>query len=317
MQRTLIVYFSKYGSTQEVAELMAKILGPAMCITPDNFDEKYYDVNLVLIVSPIYYEKLDQKIQDFIIQNKDWLKGRMVALLVLAMSEALGIEIIKPFEEMLGDSVIWSGVTLGRITINKLDEYDKNELEKFYRITGTPFEDNDGISIEKIVNFSLKIKDEREKRIDAPSSADLRESIKNFMKEHNTCVLATGFKTNIRSTPIEYTYNDGNIYIISEGGEKFANIALNKKVSISIFNQYTGMNNLMGLVLTGNAQIIDRDSEAYQKVIEEKNISYQKIMELPFYLNILKIELEKAEFLSSNFILEGYNSKQIYYFKKN
>ena len=61
------------------------------------------------------------------------------------------------------------------------------------------------------------------------------QEIEKFIKSHNTCALATGYDDKIRCTPIEYLYLTGMFYIISEGGEKFANIMLNKNVSLSIF----------------------------------------------------------------------------------
>ena len=49
----------------------------------------------------------------------------------------------------------------------------------------------------------------------------LRKKIDGFLKEHNTCALATASADMVRNTPIEYNYLDGVIYLFSEGGLKF------------------------------------------------------------------------------------------------
>ncbi len=68
--------------------------------------------------------------------------------------------------------------------------------------------------------------------------------VQKFISSHNTCALATGFGTQVRCTPIEYTYWDDCFWLLSEGGEKFRNLKENKNVSLAIFDSYTGFSGL-------------------------------------------------------------------------
>lgn len=49
----------------------------------------------------------------------------------------------------------------------------------------------------------------------------LKERMESFLREHNTCALATCRKGKPRSTPMEYHYLDGCLFLLSSGGLKF------------------------------------------------------------------------------------------------
>lgn len=316
MQRTLIVYESKYGATEQIAKLLAKILGPAQYIRPNQFNIKYDDIDLILIASPIYGERLHKNIRNFISEQKDWLKNRLVALLSVALSEKSGLKALKPIKDLLEDCVIWSGTTKGRLIIDQLTENDKKRMQRFYKKVGIPFQNRGKLSVNDVVNKAYCIKELRDKGINVLPDEKLLTEIEKFIKSHNTCALATGYDDKIRCTPIEYFYLKGIFYIISEGGEKFANIALNKNVALSIFDPYSGMNNLGGMQISGKAVVIEEGSEEYKNIFEYKGISSNKITERRFSLNLIKIIPEKVEFLSSIFKSKGYPTKQIFLFKK-
>lgn len=312
MQRTLIVYESKYGATEQIAKIFAKILGPAQYIKPNQFNRKYDDIDLIVIASPVYREELHQNIRNFISEQKDWLKKRIVALLSVSLSIKSGSNALKPLKNLLEDCVIWSGSTNGRLMIDQLTENDKKSIQMFYKRVGIPLQNRDKFSLNDVVNKAYCIKKLRDKRIKVLPDEKLLTEIEKFIKSHNTCALATGYDDKIRCTPIEYLYLTGMFYIISEGGEKFANIMLNKNVSLSIFDPYSGMNNLGGMQISGKAFVIENGSEEYEKILGYKGISIKKINELPFSLNLIKIIPEKVEFLSSIFKSKGYSTKQIF-----
>jgi flavodoxin len=314
MQRTLIVYESKYGSTEEIALLMAKILGPAICTKPKDFDKMPKGVDLVVIIAPIYSDALNHDVIEFINQNQDWLRERKVALYCVTMNEKMGMHVLDPIKKQLGDCVISSGGILGRLKINNLDAEDKKRIEMFSKNVGMSIQDFDGVSVDKLASKALELRREMEKYIKTPPREVLKEAVEKFINEHNTCVLATGSGDRIRSTPIEYNYIDGVMYIISEGGEKFANIILNHNVSLSIFNPYSGMHELGGLQLSGVASILELNSEEYRQVLKNKGLSYKEVSNFSFYLNIIKIKLVKAEFLSTDLKATGYPIKQVLFF---
>jgi flavodoxin len=317
MQRTLIVYESKYRTTEQIVKIFAKILGPAQYIKSDKFNKEYNDRDLVVIASPIYNEQLHQNIINFVSEQKDWLRDRKVALLSVALSKKSGLNALTPLKNLLEDCVIWSGTTKGRLAIDKLTEDDKKRLKRFYEKVGKPFQNRDELSLNDVVKKACCIKELRDKCIEVLPDEILLTEIEKFIKSHNTCALATGYGDKIRCTPIEYLYLTGIFYIISEGGEKFANITLNENVSLSIFDPYSGMDNLGGMQISGKAFVIEEGSEEYEKIFEYKGISIKKMNELRFSLNLIKIIPKKVEFISSNFKSKGYPTKQIFIFKKS
>ena len=50
-------------------------------------------------------------------------------------------------------------------------------------------------------------------------------------------------------------------------------------------------------------------------VLEDKGLKTEKILEMPFRLNLIKVIPIKAEILYSKLRELGYDSKQIYYFE--
>ena len=104
----------------------------------------------------------------------------------------------------------------------------------------------------------------------------------------------------------------GNIYIISEGGLKFIGLSENKKVCICIYEDYTNMNNLCGLQISGNSEILEPWCEEYMETLDRKGLKIEKILKVPFNMNIIKVIPDKYEFLYSKFKNLGFDSKQTY-----
>jgi hypothetical protein len=104
---------------------------------------------------------------------------------------------------------------------------------------------------------------------------------------------------------------NGFFYILSEGGEKFANILRNPKVSLCIYNEYQGMNELGGIQITGSAELVGTGTGEYTSVLNKKGLDLDKINKLPISLNMIKITISKMEFLWSEFAKMGYDVKQI------
>lgn len=59
-----------------------------------------------------------------------------------------------------------------------------------------------------------------------------------FLKRNNVLHLSTGRNNVVRSTPLEYRLVERTFYILSEGGGKFANLAVNRRVCFSIAEPY-------------------------------------------------------------------------------
>jgi uncharacterized protein YhbP (UPF0306 family) len=176
-------------------------------------------------------------------------------------------------------------------------------------------EDMDFYNQDEVVKYSLKLKSIKEKLMTPVKLEELKTAVEEFLTSHNTCTLTTGHNNIVRSTPIEYSYKDGNIYILSEGGEKFANLLYNKNVSVAIYEDYTSMINLKGMQITGEASIIECESQEYTDVLTWKGLNVDAIKSLPVNMNMIKIKLNKVEFLNSQFKSQGADAKQIYKFE--
>ena len=139
----------------------------------------------------------------------------------------------------------------------------------------------------------------------------MEDFIEKFLTSHNTCTLSTGYQDRVRSTPIEYNYFNGFIYLLSEGGEKFANLPLNNHVSVAVYEDYTGFQKLAGMQITGTSEIISEDSAEFEDVLRMKGLKIDFIKRNPVKMNMIKITISKVEFLYSEFKKLGYEAKQI------
>jgi menaquinone-dependent protoporphyrinogen IX oxidase len=311
LQRTLLIYESKYGTTEKIIKNLSLVLGPANYIKTDEFTDLYQDFDFFIIGSPVYSGKFDPKIIKFVKDNQDWLKEKPVALLSSSLSSKDGAENLKELGEIIGNPV--SQETLGgTLKLADLDDNDKVALDAFSQKVGFPLKDMDNFNLEEVLAYALELKKIKDHLISpAPQT---KEFIEEFLSSHNTCTLSTAYQNRVRSTPIEYNYFNGFIYFLSEGGEKFANLPLNNQVSISIYEDYTGFQNLAGMQITGTSEIIDENSDEYQNVLKMKGLKIDFIKRNPVKMNMIKIKINKVEFLYSEFQKLGYEAKQIQYF---
>lgn len=140
----------------------------------------------------------------------------------------------------------------------------------------------------------------------------LEDNLKNLLASHNTCSLNTGFDGRLRSTPIEYSYVNGCLYFLSEGGEKFANIYINSNVGITIYHEFSGFSKLEGLQIEGVVYMVELFSDEYVDIVNMKGLSPSKLKELPVPLHMFKVKPVRIQILKSEFGKEGYKSKQIW-----
>lgn len=98
----------------------------------------------------------------------------------------------------------------------------------------------------------------------------------------------------MRCTPIEYTYREGALYLLSEGGERFAHLMLNRQVSVAVYNKYTGMASLGGVQITGTAAIVDQGSTEYAEILELKGLNPDQFVALPMDLNLIRIDIRRG-----------------------
>ncbi|MGZ7095407.1 MAG: flavodoxin domain-containing protein [Methanobacterium sp.] len=313
MQKTLIIYESKYGTTEKIARHLSQVLGPARHSRTSQV-QKSEEYDFVVIGTPIYSGNPHHEICEFIEDNLDWLKSKPVAIFCTCLSPEDGEENLNRLEEIIGN-IISKKYLGGILKQGKLSDEDKKALEIFSKKVGFQLQDMDNFDLEKVLDYALELKSIKEELMPQAPSNMIKETIEEFLKAHNTCTLSTSYKNRVRSTPIEYNYNEGFIYLLSEGGEKFSNLPLNENVSVAVYEDYTGMNDLAGMQITGTAYIIPGDSDEYEDIIKMKGLNMNFIKNYPVNMNIIKIELQRIEFLYSEFKKSGYEPKQIYKFK--
>lgn len=76
MKNTLVLYESKYGFTKMAAWQAALVLGPGKCMRFSEFNNNKQEWDLIVLLIPVYYEKLDEEAVENIKNNLDRLKKR-------------------------------------------------------------------------------------------------------------------------------------------------------------------------------------------------------------------------------------------------
>ncbi len=311
MERTLILYESKYGFTEYIAKSLSLILGPARYCKVSEFKEDYKKFSAIVICTPVYLESVDKNIIEFVSKNAEWIKQKKVILLCSCLAKNLADKYLKPLTDILGDSVCLQSYIGGELILSKLSGEDYELMKSFSNKTGFPLNDCKLFDQNAFVELALNIKKIKDRSSKTLNERELKVYITDFIKNHNTCALGTGRNVAVRSTPIEYMFIDECIYIVSEGGEKFANIIINQNVSISIFESYRSMSKLAGMQIAGVAEIIEIESDEYISVMINRGLNIEEVISLPVALNLIKVHIKKIEFLWSGFAELGYDTKQI------
>jgi flavodoxin len=308
LQRTLIIYESKHGTTEKMVKYLSLIMGPAKVCKVEEFTDAYRNFDLYVIGSPIYETKLDAKILKFVENNIDWLKEKNIVLFCNCIIGSDGEFYLQPLKELFGEKVIFSRAIRGELISGSLNKIEHEVKESQFDLLSS-------FSMEELVNFSLNLKEAISKLKRKAPEDTIKKFLEVFLHSHSTCTLCTGIDGKVRGTPVEYFYKDGYIYMLTEGGEKFANILLNPNVSICIYSSFTNIDKLNVLQINGVASLVDMNSREYNEIMRRRGIKSERLMVFPAYLNLLKIKLGKAEYLYHKFNEMGYDGRQVYIFK--
>lgn len=316
MNVTLILYESKYGTGESIAKSICPVLGPAKSFDINDApqDIKYYS-NIVLVFSLYGYESCKQ-ILKYIEDNKIDFTSKKVALVCLGLNKQDGLNEINKIKTIINKEDVFSEFIKGEMFINKLSSEDKEKIKSFCSKVGMPFSDLGKLDNREVWKLGKNLREYFNTPQFIPPVNVTKKEIESFLMNKNTCTLATGCEDFVRATPLEYEYYDGNIYIISEGGLKFIGLSKNNKVSVCVYEDYKNMNNLCGLQISGEVEILQPWGEEYLDVLRRKNLKIENISKLPFDMNVIKIIPKKYEFLYSKFKNLGFDSKQIYISEK-
>jgi len=118
--------------------------------------------------------------------------------------------------------------------------------------------------------------DERERMFEAlfarlsiprkhPTRQEIETEIIDYLKKNHPCSLATCGSDGVpRISVVDYV-NDGlALYIFSEGGNKFKNIAENNRVAVGIGTSTRTITSVRGLNIQGTAEVFTEDAPAFK-----------------------------------------------------
>jgi menaquinone-dependent protoporphyrinogen IX oxidase len=160
-----IIYYSKYGSTKEIAESIGKELGTENIAEIRELGNVTGD--LLIIGSPIYAEVSHKDILHLLRDGNGKIKDKQVALFVVCLArehvERQGRELggpvyLKDLENALGKAPVAGKVFGGRMIPSELEEGERNRTEAFYKKLGMPFVDVDLMSENEVKEFVQDIK---------------------------------------------------------------------------------------------------------------------------------------------------------------
>lgn len=259
-----------------------------------------------MIIFVLSENKCSSQILEFIYNNIGWLKEKKIVLFYNAHDSQFHISLcIKEIHKLLDKNLIYKDCFY----------FDKDEL-KIKKSKNKP--KDYGYKLmelkEHFIKYAADIRSIMEDDIKKYPEELLKNKIEEFLHLHNTCTLCTASNDMVIGTPIEYIYENGRIYIITEGGRKFINLLRNDNVSIAVYENYSGFANLEGLQLGGRATIIDYNDYEYDEIIKLKKLDPKNIKKLNMLMNVIKIDLYRATFLSADIKKEGYEAKQVMIF---
>jgi hypothetical protein len=85
-------------------------------------------------------------------------------------------------------------------------------------------------------------------------------------------------------------------------------------VSLAVYDPYQGMDKLAGLQLLGVAGLVADDSPERARALTLHGLDEVRLATLPFALNLIRVRVERAEFLWSGFTALGFDVRQTYLF---
>lgn len=144
------------------------------------------------------------------------------------------------------------------------------------------------------------------------SDKELERLISGFLKAQGMCVLATCSGNVPRASAVEYFPSGTILYILTEGGQKLANISANPVVSVAIHTQFTGWDSIKGVQITGTAEIGKAGSKTFDEGVEAyKTRRRLKGISIPEFMSILKVTPKKIEYLDTTLKARGLGVRHV------
>ncbi len=158
--RVQVIYYSKYGSTREIAGSIGRKLGTDLVC--DVRELKEVSGDLLIIGSAIYSEEPHKDIVRLLAERAGRLEDKQVALFVVCLAkertrprdvEVGGPVYLEKMGKALGRPAIAGKIFGGRMIIAEMEEGERKRTEAFYKGQGMPFVDRDSMSEAEVDEF--------------------------------------------------------------------------------------------------------------------------------------------------------------------
>ena len=157
----LVIYGSKYGSTEEYARAIAVGIGCEAITAQQALDDPYNigSTDLLVMGTAVYGDRAHPEIEELISNYSMVLSHRVIALFVVCLGNSenpedggqyCGNENLEKIASLLPNPPLAAIILPGRIIRDRLDDEDSRKIEEFYAKIGVPFEDRDYLDIEAI-----------------------------------------------------------------------------------------------------------------------------------------------------------------------
>jgi menaquinone-dependent protoporphyrinogen oxidase len=145
----LVIYDTKYGSTEQVAHWVAEGINDADIKHVDDVTSLFYD--LIVIGSPVYNDAPSRRILSFLEKYRENLANKRLALFTVNMPYNMTPEKVKQFdgskvlnelESKVKGKVLDTRAFLGKIDVKELSALDKLSMHIQYFLKGYELKDN-------------------------------------------------------------------------------------------------------------------------------------------------------------------------------
>ena len=139
---------------------------------------------------------------------------------------------------------------------------------------------------------------------------ELIAEIEEFLGRHKICALATAGAGIVRNTTVEYVHAEGAFWIVSEGGLKFRALRENSNVCLAVHDDDISFDTLAGLQVTGTAEVLEPFSAEYERACRLRGIPVERLRQLPFVMNIIKVTPTRYDYVSGRLKERGFSARQ-------
>lgn len=160
----LLIYDSKYGSTEQIAHWIAEGINDADVRHVDEVTSLFYD--LIVIGSPVYDEVPSRHILAFLDRYRDNLANKRLAIFTVSMPYDMTPEMTKEFDgtKVLQEiankargKVIDTKAFLGKIDVSELTALDKLSLHIQYFLKGYRLKDANYMDRDAAIAWGRKL----------------------------------------------------------------------------------------------------------------------------------------------------------------